>query len=186
MLKKIMLLVMSLLVISFIVSANEENTMNNDFLTYVKSEDIKNDYIGIGLGQMYQVMEQRGKTFDNSISDEEINQKISDVLGANFDQIKLSVRSSKLNKKGELELIVDIEGKDIMTPLETNVISSTSQRIMNAEKFSRDFMRYMRMYPAGKKRVKVIYTLVDDEWVLTEDNETKLLGALLLIKNFND
>ena len=57
---------------------------------------------------------------------------------------------------------------------------------MKPDKFIGDFSRYMRMYSAGKKKIKLTYILQDSEWVLKENEDIKLLSALLLVKNFNE
>lgn len=184
--KKIVLLLAGLLIFSFTLFAEGDKSLEESFISYAKSNELKQDYIETALGQMYWIMAQRGKAFDDNMTVEKINEEITSILSSNFDQLKVEVKDSKLNKNGEMELTVNIEGKDIFSPLETNVVSSTSQKIINPEKFSKDFFRYLRMYSPGKKRVKIFYTLVDNEWQLTEENSTRLLGALLLVKYFGD
>ena len=103
-------------------------------------------------------MTYKGKTFDSSISAEEINDKLYSMIETNFDLIKAEVKDSKVNKNGEIELTVNLEGKDIYYPIETNVISSTSQRTVDSDKFVKDFTRYMRMYATGKKKIKVVFS----------------------------
>lgn len=184
--KRIILLLAGLLVFSFISLSEGDKSLEDSFILYVKSDELKQDYIETALGQMYGIMSQRGKVFDDNMTADKINQEIASVLSSNFDQLKIEVKDSKLNKNGEMELTVIIEGKDVFIPLETNIVGSTSQKIINPEKFSKDFFRYMRMYSPGKNKIKVFYTLTDNEWQLTEENSTRLLGALLLVKYFDD
>ena len=42
----------------------------------------------------------------------------------------------------------------------------------------------MRMYGAGKKKIKVVYSAGEGGWQLSDEENTKLLTALLLIKYF--
>lgn len=184
MLKKIILLLMTLAVFSFAAPTEDENYAGSLLIEYLKSSELKQEYVETALGQMYNVMAQKGKTFDSSMPAEEINEKIFSILESNYDMIKAEVKDSKINKNGEVELTVHLEGKDVYNPLETNVISSTSQRIVNSEKFIKDFTRYMRMYPAGKKKIKIVYSVGEDGWQLSDEENVKLLTALLLIKYF--
>ena len=184
MLKKIILLLLALSVFGVAAPSEDENYAVGLLNEYLKSSELKQEYVETALWQMYKVMAHKGKTFDNSMPEEEINEKLYSIIEANFDQIKAEVKDSKVNKSGGIELSVNLEGKDIFYPLETNVISSTSQRTMDSDKFVKDFTRYMRMYGTGKKKIKVTYTIEEGGWKLSEDESIKLLTALLLIKYF--
>ena len=184
MLKKIILLLAVLSIFSFAAPSEDENYVIGMLTEYLKSSEIKQEYMETAVGHIYNIMAYKGKTFDNSIPEEEINNRLYSVIGANFDLIKAEVKESKVNKNGEIELTVNLEGKDIYYPIETNVISSTSQRTIDADKFVKDFTRYMRMYAAGKKKIKVVYSAGDGRWQLSDEENTKLLTALLLIKYF--
>ena len=183
-LKKIILLLSVLSIFSFAAPSEDENYVSGLLAEYLKSSELKQEYTETAIGQMYSVMVQKGKTFDSSMTASEINERLYSVIGNNFDQIKAEVKDSKVNKAGEIELSVNLEGKDIFNPIETTVISSTSQRTIDSDKFIKDFTRYMRMYSAGKKRIKVVYSIGEDGWQLSEDESMKLLTALLVIKYF--
>ena len=155
MLKKIILLLTVLSVFIFAAPGEDENYVSGLLAEYLKSSELKQEYVETAIGQIYNVMTQKGKSFDESMSAEEINGKLYSVIGGNFDLIKAEIKDSKVNKNGEIELTVNLEGKDIYYPIETNVISSTSQRTIDSDKFIKDFTRYMRMYAAGKKKIKV-------------------------------
>ena len=184
MLKKIILLLAVLSIFSFAAPGEDEKYVIGILTEYLKSSEIKQEYTQTAIGQVYNVMTYKGKTFDSSISAEEINDKLYSMIEANFDLIKAEVKDSKVNKNGEIELTVNLEGKDIYYPIETNVISSTSQRTVDSDKFVKDFTRYMRMYAAGKKKIKVVYSAGEGGWQLSDEENTKLLTALLLIKYF--
>ena len=184
MLKKIILLLVTLSIFSFAAPSEDENYVSGLLAEYLKSSELKQEYVETAIGHIYNVMGQRGKSFDDSMSADEINTKLYSMLGGNFDLIKAEVKDTKVNKNGEIELTVNLEGKDVYYPIETNVISSTSQRTMDSDKFVKDFTRYMRMYAVGKKKVKVTYSAGENGWQLSDDENMKLLSALLLIKYF--
>lgn len=186
MVKRIILLFIFMAGFVFSASSPEEVSVVDIFNSYVKSDELKTEYVDTGIAQMYNIMAQKGKSFGTDMDKSEIDNKMASVLEANFRGFKIDVKGTKTNKNGEIELTVNIEGKDILNPLETNIISSTSQQIVNSDKFIGDFSRYMRMYSSSKKKFKITYTLQDNEWKLKEDNDVKLLSALLLVKNFSE
>ena len=186
MINKIILLFMFMMGLTFSASSPEEKSVEDLFNSYVKSDEFKNEYVETGIAQMYGIMGQKGKMFETDMDKSEIDSKMASVLETNFSGFKIEVKDIKTNKNGEIELTINLEGKDILNPLETNIISSTSQQIVKPEKFIGDFSRYMRMYSPSKKKFKITYTMQDTEWKLKEDNDIKLLSALLLVKNFNE
>ena len=184
MLKKIILLLVTLTIFGFAAPSEDENYVSGLLTEYLKSSDLKKEYVETAIGHIYNVMEYKGKAFDDTMPADEINQKLYSMIGVNFDLIKAEVKDSKVNKNGEIELTVNLEGKDIYNPIETNVISSTSQRTVDSDKFVKDFTRYMRMYATGKKKIKVVFSAGEGGWQLSDEENTKLLTALLLIKYF--
>ena len=186
MIKKVVLFLIFIAGFTFSAETAEENSVQETFNSYVKSDEFRKEYVETGIAQMYSIMAQKGKIFNTDMIKEEIDSEIASILETNFKGIKIEVKDSKTNKNGEIELTVNIEGKDVLNPFETNIISSTSQQIMKPDKFIGDFSRYMRMYSVGKKKIKLTYILQDSEWVLKENEDIKLLSALLLVKNFNE
>ncbi len=64
MLKKIILLLLALSVFGVAAPSEDENYAAGLLNEYLKSSELKQEYVETALGQMYKVMAHKGKTFD--------------------------------------------------------------------------------------------------------------------------
>ena len=157
--KKYILFFILTLFVSFQTTFADEAAVKEIFNNYIQSDELKEMYVDAAAGQLKGIMAGKGKVFSPSLSDEQVNDELSAILIPNFEKMKISFKDAKTNKNGGVDITVNLEGKDVLSPLEINVISSTSEQRMNSEKFFKDFSRYLRMVPAGKKKMKI--TLVN-------------------------
>ncbi|MBP9479014.1 MAG: hypothetical protein KBF12_10375 [Sebaldella sp.] len=163
----------------------DKTVIRESFNSFVKSSQMREAYILANTSELSKILRLSDKKIVSAQSNGSLRNLVGSQFSKNFDNIAVKITGIKW-KADNIELIVNIEGKNFLFPMVLNIqdMSTEKENIDQVDYFN-DVMKDLNSFKEANVNVKLTYKLENDKWILDDKNFLKFMNAMVFIKYYN-